>query len=434
MPTTVWQWKGMYVAKIEFEGVTFDNTDELPEELPQQPGEPLDPQKVRESMRRLFASGQYVDLTVRGIKQGTQVTLVFVGKPRYYVGRVTIAGVKNDQLMSLLEFATKMSPGTAFADTAIPEGTDGIEEILQMQGYYEPGISVRTEADPVGDQVNVTYTVTIGPQARVGQVAVEGTNVGMTPEEFRKKSKLKPGSKVSRDTTSNALDRLRKRYQKKDHLEATVTVQKQTYSAPRNQVDYDFRVNEGPQVQVLVEGASLSKKRLHLLVPIYAEGTIDNDLLNEGVHNIRDYMQQQGYFDAVVDVRVIGADTPAERVVFTVDRGTKHKVLAVELKGNQYFTNDLLLERMQVQKANAYLRNGRYSPALVAADVSSIQSLYRANGFDEAKVTTKVEDADDTSRGKPLKTGQIRVIYTVVEGAAAEVRHGGSSGRECGPG
>ncbi|MEO6982897.1 MAG: POTRA domain-containing protein, partial [Edaphobacter sp.] len=416
LTTTVWEWKGLPVEKIDFTGVTFDQTDTLPKELEQKAGEPLDPEKVRASVRRLFASGRYRDITVRGIRQGDRVTLIFAGPPRYYVGRVTIEGVKNDRLMSLLEFATKLSPGAAFTDEEIPAGTEGIKQMLQQQGYYEPSVSVKTVTDPVGEQVNVTYTVTIGPQARIGEVEVEGTDIGLTTAEFRKKGKLKKGSKVTRDTTSNALARLRKLYQKKDRLEATVTLQKQTYDASRKQLDYQFNVNRGPQVQVLVEGVRLSKSRLHLLVPIFEEGTIDNDLLNEGVHNIRDYLQQQGYFDAAVDVKVIGEDTPAERVIFTVDRGIKHKVLEVVLKGNKYFTDDLLRERMRVVKGNPYMRSGRYSPALVAADVSSIQSLYRANGFDEATVTTNVHDADSTPSGKPLKTAQIRVTYIVSEG------------------
>ena len=45
------------------------------------------------------------------------------------------------------------------------------------------------------------------------------------------------------------------------------------------------------------------KSRLHLLVPVFEEGTVDNDLLNEGTFNMKDYLQQQGYFDAVVGVR-----------------------------------------------------------------------------------------------------------------------------------
>lgn len=413
---TIWQWKGLHVSTIQFEGVTFEKTDRLPGELPQQADQALDPEKVRESARRLYSSGRYRDIEVRGIRQPGGVTLIFAGVPRYYVGRVTIDGVKSDRLVSLLEFATKLSPGTAFTDSEIAAGTEGIKQMLQQQGYYEPTVTARQEIDPAGEQVNVTYKVEIGPQARVGQVTVEGNNIGLSMEEFREKGKLKEGSKVTRDTVSNALSKLRTQYQKNDHLEATVTLQGQTYDPSTKRVNYDFHVNQGPSVKVLVEGVKISGSRLHLLVPIFEEGTIDNDLLNEGVHNVRDYLQQQGYFDAQVDVKVIGQNTGAERVVFTVDRGPKHKVIEVDITGNKYFADDLLRERMKVVKGNAYLRSGRYSPSLVEADVDSIQALYRANGFDEAKVTTKVDDVDNAANGKPFKEARIRVTYIISEG------------------
>jgi outer membrane protein insertion porin family len=326
LSTTVWEWKGLRVDKILFQGVTFDAADTLPKELPQKEGMPLDPEQVRASVRRLFVSGRYRDISVRGVRQGDSVTLIFTGVARYYVGRVTIDGVKSDRLTSLLEFATKLSPGTAFNESQIAAGSEGIKEMLQLQGYYESVVSADSQVDVAGDQVNVTYTVAVGPQARVGQVTLEGADAGITLEEFRKKGKLKQGSRVTRDTTSNALDRLRKLYQKKDRLEATVSLRKQTYDKQRKQLDYQFHANQGPEVKVAVEGAKISTSRLHLLVPIFEEGTIDNDLLNEAVFNIRDFEQQQGYFDAKVDVKVIGEDTPAERVVFTVERGVKHRV------------------------------------------------------------------------------------------------------------
>jgi len=415
LSTSVWDWKGLRVDKILFEGVTFDAADTLPKELPQKDGEPLDPEKVRASVRRLFASGRYRDISVRGVRQGDAVTLIFTGVARYYVGRVTIDGVKSDRLASLLEFATKLSPGTPFNESQIAAGAAGIKEMLEQQGYYESVMSADSQVDVAGSQVNVTYTVSIGPQARVGNITLDGP-AGLTLEEFRKKTKLKQGNKVTRDTTSNALERVRKLYQKKDRLEATVSLQKEDYNTPRKQLDMHFHANQGPEVKVAVEGAKISTSRLHLLVPIFEEGTIDNDLLNEGVFNIRDFEQQQGYFDAKVDVTVIGEDTPAEKVVFTVERGVKHKVIAVNLKGNKYFSDDLLLERMRVQKGNLYQKSGRYSPTLVSGDVSAIQGLYRANGFDQAKVTTDVKDISTTPEGKPLKVAEIAVTYTIEEG------------------
>jgi outer membrane protein assembly complex protein YaeT len=395
--------------------VSFDESDTLPSEITQHAGEPLDPEKVRSSTRRLFESGRYRDITVRGVRQGDGMILIFGGTPRFYVGRVTVVGVKSDRLTSLLTYATKLNPGTAYTDTSIPTGTEGIKEILKQQGYFEPKVFVGTTLDNVNNQINVAYNVEVGPRAVIGDVVVESPNLGMTLEEFRKKGKLKQGSRVTRDTTSTALSRLRSQYQKKDRLEATVSLQKQTYVESSNQLNYNFRVNQGPEVKVLVEGVKVSRSRLHHLVPIFEEGTIDNDLLNEGMHNISDYVKQQGYFDAKVDVKVIGEDTPSERVVFTVDRGIKHKVVAVDLKGNRYFSDDILRERIQVKKADAYMRSGRYSPALVANDVTSIQSLYRANGFDQAHVTTEVKDKEQGD-GKPMKVGQISIAYNIVEG------------------
>ncbi|CAN5644871.1 outer membrane protein assembly factor [soil metagenome] len=413
---TVWQWRGLRVDKIEFLGVTFEAGDALPKELTQKAGEPLNPEKVRESTRRLFASGRYRDIAVRGVRVGEGVTLIFDGTARYYVGRVTILGVKSERLSSLLEFATKLSPGTAYRESDAQLGIEGIRQTLEQNGYFQPKVSVATVTDVQGAQVDATYTVDIGPQARVGKVLVEGEDPGITADEFRKKGKLKARSKVNRETVSNALTRLRAQYQKKDRLEATIALQKQTYDPARGEVDYDFRAHQGPEVKVLVEGAKISKSRLHLLVPVFEEGTIDNDLLNEGLHNILEYLEQQGYFDASVDVKLIGDNTPSEQVVYTVDKGVKHKVYSVDISGNKYFETELIRERLRVQKADNYLRSGRYSQSLVNSDVSTIQALYRANGFDQAKVTTDVQDVDESPSGKELKAAQIHVKYAIEEG------------------
>ena len=409
-------WKGLRVDKVEFQGVTLDAKDPLPAQLPQQAGQLLDPVKVTASVRRLFASGKYRDIRVEGERQGTGVMLIYVGVPRYFVGRVAIEGVKQERLAALLEYATKLQPGGVFTQADIVAGTEGVRQALASNGYFEPTITPTTTVDEAGGQVNATYTVSIGPQGRVGNITLEGQDPGLTVDEVRKKGKLKQGSKINRETTSNALTRLRKDYQKKDRLEATTSLRKQTYNQPRKQVDYVFNASQGPLVKVEVEGAKLSTSRLKLLVPIYEEGTIDNDLLNEGTYNIKDFLFQEGYFDATVTVKVLGEGTPSETVVFTVTKGAKHKVASVTIVGNRYFDTDLLKERMQVAKADLYLRNGRYSPALMKSDVDSILALYRANGFNNASIATSTKDIDTSSSGRKLKVPEIAVMLKVTEG------------------
>ncbi len=409
------QLRGLRVDRIEFTGVTFSAGETLPNELAQKVGEPLDPDKIRESTRRLFASGQYRDIAVRGDRHGDSVTLFFSGVPRFFVGRVSINGVKSDRLSSLLEFATKLDPGTPFSPSQVPTGQKGIEQTLEQNGFYEPKVQSAVTPHKDNRLIDAAYHVEIGPQARVGDVTILGDDPGLTEKEFRKKGKLKRKTRVNRDTVSNALDNLRAVYQKNDRLEGTITLTKSTYDPAKDSLNYEFTAAQGPKVAVLVEGIKVSKARLKLLIPVYEEGTVDNDLLNEGTFNLKEFVEQQGYFDAKVSVRVVGAGTANERILYTVDRGVKHKVVSVEMKGNTYFGDELLKERLAVKTTSASNRSGKYSQALVAADAGSIEGLYRANGFSAVKVTPTVTDVDERD-GKPLKYSEIRVLYTVDQG------------------
>jgi outer membrane protein assembly complex protein YaeT len=423
----VWSLAGKTVNAVNFEGVTFSQNDPIFGQLKQKAGQPLDPVKVRDDLRLLFASGRYRDISVSAQPTSAGVTLVFAGAPRYYVGRVSIQGVQSERLASLLEFATKLDPGTPFTDAALPAAVQAVKDSLAQNGYYQPVVDEVTTLDDVGHQVNATFTIALGPQARVGAVVVEGKDTGISLEDFRSKAHLNCSrlalvfrktcrAKVTRDTTSNALAGVRGFYQKNDRLEGTISQQSSTYAPPRKQLDYDFAANQGPIVNVVVKGVKLSRSRIKLLVPVYEEGAVDLDLLNEGAFNIKDYLQQKGYFDITDSYKVTGQGTTHLVVEYDVDAGGPHKVKAVTIKGNKYFDHDTLEELLRVKKADNYQRSGRYSAQLVAADVSSIESLYRANGFSAVKVTSAVSDIDDGSNGKKLKSAEIRVGFTIVEG------------------
>jgi outer membrane protein insertion porin family len=431
LQVSLWSKAGATVTAVRFVGVTFGAKDGIFAELKQKVGEPLDPDKVRADERRLFATGLYVDISVDVVPSGNGVALVFSGKPQYFVGRVTIGGVKNDRLASLLEFATRLDPGVPFTDAALPTAVEALKESLAENGFYIPTVAMTTDVDAAARQVNATFTISTGPQARVGSVEVAGADAGVDVPTFRKKGHLDCGwlttdfdktfgrtciLKVTRETSSNALSGVRSYYQKEDRLEGTISLQKSSYAAPRLQVDYDFSANQGPLVDVVVKGVELSRSRIKLLVPVYEEGAVDIDLLNEGAFNIKDYLQQRGYFNVTDKVELLGSGTSHVQVVYTVDPGKKHKVTEVKLQGNKYFDRNTLEDVLRVKKADAYQRSGRYSAQLVTEDVNSIESLYRANGFSAVKVTSAVKDEDKGPHGTPLKEAQIQVMFTIVEG------------------
>jgi outer membrane protein assembly complex protein YaeT len=376
----------------------------------------------------LYASGRYRDISVYGEESASGLTLVFSGSPRYFIGRVSVEGVKQERLASLLEFATKLDPGTAYTAAELPAAVDGVKQSLATNGYFEPTVSVATTLDNENQQVNAVFTVNTGPQARIGNVAVGGQDPGLDVATFRQKGHLNCSrlastfnrnckAKVGRETTSNALSGVRSYYQKQNHLEGTISLQKSTYAAPRRQLDYNFNASQGPLVRVVVDGVKLSKARTKLLVPVFEEGAVDNDLLNEGAFNIKDYLQQKGYFDVTDSVDLLGKGTPNVVVQYTVHAGTPHKVTAVRIKGNKYFDSDTLEDLLRVKKADPYTRNGRFSVQLVSQDIATIEGLYRANGFSSVQASDTVKDIDKDTNGHPYKTARIEVTFTVNEGS-----------------
>ncbi|MFP5267986.1 MAG: POTRA domain-containing protein, partial [Acidobacteriota bacterium] len=160
---SLWSKAGATVTAVKFTGVAFPAGDEIFSQLQQKAGQPLDPGKVRADERRLFATGMYVDLSVDLIASGSGVILVYAGQPRYFVGRVTVAGVDNSRLASLLEFSTRLDPGAPFSDGALATAVEAVKEALAENGFFVPAVTMRTSVDPVANQVNVTFTVITGP-------------------------------------------------------------------------------------------------------------------------------------------------------------------------------------------------------------------------------------------------------------------------------
>ena len=195
---SIWTKVGIPVTDIRFEGVMFAPHDPIVADLTQKSGEPLDPQKVRADIRRLYASGRYRDISVSGEASGKGLTLIYAGVPRYYVGRVEVNGIQQERLASLLEFATKLDPGTPFSESQIPAALAGVRQSLEQNGYFEADVQVATTRDDVNNQVNVTFTIKQGPQARVGNVGLQGRIPASASRSFaRRASSIADGSQPS---------------------------------------------------------------------------------------------------------------------------------------------------------------------------------------------------------------------------------------------
>jgi outer membrane protein assembly factor BamA len=84
---------------------------------------------------------------------------------------------------------------------------------------------------------------------------VEG-DAGYSKEQIEEIARLHPGVPVRSNRITRALQRIRSRYQKQDRLLAQVEVASRTYRPEHNAVDYVFKADRGPVVEIAADGSN----------------------------------------------------------------------------------------------------------------------------------------------------------------------------------
>ena len=407
------KYEGKIVRNIEFHGIAGSDPETLRKLLAQHSGEPLERNKLRSSLETLYATGRFATLQVEAENvQQHELTLVFVATENYFYGDINVDGTpkKTNPKAHQLVDASKLDLGYPFSQQEVDRAVERMQKVLSDNGYYKSSIPYHLQPNEHTRQMEVDFHVVPGPLARVGQVTLEG-DTGIPADRVRSLTKLKAGAAVKEQNVARALDRLRKNYQKNNHLEAQVSLTKRQYQPDTNTVNYVFKVEEGPTVAITTEGAKISKGELKKLVPVYQENSVDDDLLNEGRRNLRDYLQIKGYFEATVEVE--RHPVPAQNhvnILYIIDQGDRHKLAAVKVEGNRYFDKETITERMTIQPSSVLLKNGRFSQRLLTGDVASIKYLYQSNGFLDVKISPEVKDNYEG------RQDQIAVVIKIAEG------------------
>jgi outer membrane protein assembly complex protein YaeT len=410
------QWEGLPVRRILFEGVSLDRLVPLPGHLAQAVGAPLNREELKKSLRQLFATGLFETIAVEGERAGDGVALVFRGTPRTFIGAVSVDGAKGVTVNTQLERASQLAPGARFTPAKLSQALEEMRATLARNGFHEPVITQTLTAHPEEQLVDLAFHVVQGPQARVGAVQVTGDS-GMSVESFRHHAHLRAGEHVDHDTGNRALSGVLKVYQKEQRLEAEIKLESQQYAAQSQKSEFRFSANRGPVVKVLVEGASLNAGRVKRVIPIFEEGSVDDDLLNEGNRRLRDYYQRLGYFDVKVEHQRQSSTAEQVTILYTVRLGPRRRVERVSVEGNRYFDSATLKELLSVHAADVIDRHGAYSQALVTADINALQSVYHNNGFAHVRITPETS-AGETKTGT---TAPLAVVYRIEEGEQLRV-------------
>lgn len=384
---------GNSIAKIDFPGISDSERKGLADLSQLHPGDTLTRAGLQQALRKLYGSGRFADLKAECQKASDgRAEITFISTANFFVGLVTVQGAPQRPTDSQIVNTSKLELGQLLTSENLAAAVENIQHVMQQNGYYGASISHSEQRDANTEQVVVRFSIHAGTEAHVGEITVQGTPI-FSRGQIEDIAHLHPGDPVTAQTVSNAIENIHKAYQKRSRWLAQVQVASEQFQAPRNVVDYTFQIDAGPVVQIEVRGVRMSRGTIEKNVPVYEEGALDEDLLNEGRRNLLSYMESRGYFDAKVTLqKESDPQQNLTQVIYTIDPGERHKVVKVEIAGNKYFRDEALRPDMQVQAATLLLSHGRYSDALLRSDVRDIENKYKANGFADVKIDSRVED------------------------------------------
>ena len=393
------QYDGQKIASIEFDPTQqpFAAT-ELLRLLPFQAGDIFRPRLLRLAIQNLFSTGRFTSVAIDARAQNAGVALRFITESAYFVGHVSIFGLKSPPNEGQLSGAAKLSLGTRYQDSDRFRAAGAMLDMLRENGFYQARIDSAVTYQPDTQEaisllmfklatvlaLNLPRLPAI-PRLRTPVLserhagsAYTGFSVGM--------SLLLHGSSrdsgMSGDFTNSA----------------TCFAPKLAllhFSTCTRPIPYVLiRIEAGPKILVRIAGVRMSSSRLRQLIPVFQERSVDTDLLIEGQRNLQHYLQSIGYFGAAVTYTVTGGNgSNSQTITYAVTRGRGHRLVAVLIRGNHFFATSAVRERLFTTAAEfPRFPRGRFSEENLRTDVQAVEALYVSNGFRSVKVTSRTID------------------------------------------
>ena len=419
-------YEGQTVGAIDIIGNPHRDLEAFRSLIEQKAGEPYSESKVEASITALERSGQFPKVEVDVVPDASGLRLDFLLEPAYYVGMVKFPGAtKLFSYTRLLQVADLLGEDP-YDKSRIAVSEKALQEFLQHNGYFQAAIHTDAEIDDAHQLVNLTFPVNLGKQAKVAGVDLQGVDASETARLLHSVRSLrarltgallKPGKTYTPERIKAATALIKRTLTQQHRLACNVQENPPQYHPETNRVDVSFKVDVGPLVTVRVTGARLSPlpfvagRQMKKLIPIYSEGTIDSDLVQEGEQNLINYFQQKGYFDAQVKTTF---QNQREQIllVYEIDKGKKHKVDRIVFHGNHQIAEQDLLGSVLVKKSHLW-SHGKMSQKLANQSAKNLKALYRDRGYEDAKVTPQTIDRESN----------IDVVFDIEEGAETLVQN-----------
>jgi outer membrane protein insertion porin family len=420
---------GQNVSAVSLIANPHRNLEPLLAVVTQKANAPYSQENIEVSAEALRKAGGFPKVDVNVVPDVSGLRINFLLEPAYSLGVVSFPGAEKRFAYIRLLQVTNLSDEDPYDPARLPVAEDSLREFLHRNGFFRAEVQGKPSIDDAHEIVDVSFVMELGKQAHISGVRIEGPKPsesvrllhGMRSLRARLTGGLlKAGKPYSAERVSAATALMKRTFAKQHRLASTIRENPPRYDAENNSVEVVFKVDPGPLVSVRTVGARLaaipflSGRQAKKLIPVYSEGTIDRDLVDEGQRNLIEYFQKKGFSD--VNVRTDFQTKPDQIVVtYNIERGRKHKVDRIIFHGNQALSEKELLEQVTVKQSHIWT-HGSWSQALLRQSAQNIEALYHDRGYEEVKVTPrtvdrepKVDVAFDIEQGPRTLVDDVRV-------------------------
>jgi outer membrane protein assembly factor BamA len=401
-------YEGQKVAAVDLVANPTISVESLRPLVQQKTGEPYSGSKVDSTVSALRGTGRFskIEVEVKPDPGGLHVT--FTLEPALYFGVFDFPGATKGFSYTRLLQVIDIPNQTPYKQDVVSKAGENLLNFFVSAGYFQAQVQPEREFDETHMLANVVFHVNLGKRAKVGKVEVRGPepaeakrllHATRSLRAMARGASLKPGKSYTPKRIESAVALMKRDLANHHHLASKVHLDQAHYHQDTNHADIIIDARPGPIVKVRVMGAKLSwlpflrGRQMKKLIPIFSEGTVDPDLVEEGRRNLIDFFQSKGYFDAKVTTNFQHHDTNVD-LVYNVNRGSRHKVETVAFRGNQHVDKNDLIQQVAVKPHRLLLSGGKFSDKLLRQSVKGITAFYKNRGYEDVKVDPDVVDRE----------------------------------------
>jgi outer membrane protein insertion porin family len=400
------------IAQVRFRADAAFDTNAIAQEVTLKPGQNVTIRELQSSIKNLYATGNFRDIRVDAARAAEGVTLTFSLYLHYRVGDIELEGLtRGDRTRAQRELSVRAGEILSLND--VEESAAAIEEMLHQHGYLDATVDPETNFNRARNIADVTFHVTSGPTATIGDVILEGNTAPFKTAELIARMKRRPGRTFNLLEAREDANRIKSFLVRRNYRRADVDFLGNTYDEATHRVQLRYRVQVGPVVQVAVDGVPRSMVRRWL--PFGRNQEYSEDTIDRAADTIVEGLQLRGYYLATVDF-----ETEQEKnvltVTFHVNPGQQYHITDVSFVGNQRIDDEDLRKLVATSPSGGFRRilqsvlrrPSGITRGQLGDDRDAIESFYRLSGFSEATVG----DPGVTTRAD----GSLSVQFPITEG------------------